>query len=197
MNLIDFVKNYLGDSHIISSELNDSEYQLLSEIFKEYPKVTEDDIDLALVILKAKDACLCKPLSENMIKKSGLYYVRFYKDFFVTNKKELIAKFEKNTLNRTTPQNTHRNTGLILGYPKCCVDSFIKRRDTFFEKDIVKQFPKKVGFDKFLSHVKCREKCSASTKLAKQYAAAIKKAVPKFYLHKLTLGFCLNHLNEI
>ena len=80
-----------------------------------------------------------------------------------------------------------RLAGRIYGYPKCCIETFIKEHDHKYiaKKYSYYEFYKRLHYsDKafpFISHTPCSSKCAASKKLNKRYADAVKKHAPVFW----------------
>lgn len=74
-----------------------------------------------------------------------------------------------------------RNLGLILGYPRCCVDFFMKCFSADNPNPVLKPKNPYTNLTKrnkdcvILSHFPCSSNCEESVKLAKKYLAVISK----------------------
>ena len=191
-----FLKEYFGSLHVYPFGLNKDKNKLLVKLLKDYPYFLQNNIDLALVLTKARDTCIIDAIPKYLAKKTGCYCVKSGHTLFVTNKKDMISQIKQLSKGQMSG-NKDQIKGSILGYPKCCIKSYIKRIDKFFKTGELDDIKKAKGFDRFLSYIKCKDNCKASKRLAKKYAVAIKIYCPNFYLHKLGFWFCLTHLKEI
>ncbi len=131
--------------------------------------------------------------------RQGMYFVYISKD---EQKAWLAAYYEL--------MNNHRDLGLLLGYPSCCVDFFChkfnKNRPSFntnnntnntdLQNKINLQLPPKNHFTNLtkreqdlvlISHFPCSSDCPKSIELAKQHLQVI-YAVDKDRARELTAG---------
>lgn len=114
----------------------------------------------------------------------GTYYIY---DLFKSKKDKEIFKRYLDLLNKGKYAEGDKVAGKHYGYPKCCVERFIKENDeTFLKKkysyweyykkqqDLDRKFP-------FIFHRACSLKCGESMKMNKKYEEALKKASKKIY----------------
>lgn len=108
-------------------------------------------------------------------------------DVFADKKK--LEEFNKymTAVRRQQHKKSDRLAGRLYNYPKCCTEHYIKEHDLEFLRknytnysyykhlhDIEKAFP-------LVQHTACSAKCSATRRMNKQFALALKKHAPKFW----------------
>lgn len=106
--------------------------------------------------------------------ENGMYYVYISKNELKT----ILAKeFEE--------KNDNLNLGLTLGYPRCCINFFIKSfKEYLTDLEIPSTNPytnlsQRKNDCVILSHFPCSPECDVSIKLAKKYYNIIKEHDPK------------------
>ena len=122
------------------------------------------------VILSEKDKYSNKGIRIPASDKRGMVFVYFSKDVLMAN---LASYYEF--------KNMHKELGLILGYPECCVDFFCKYFNTgrtnlqLKPKNPYTNLTKRDEDCVLLSHFPCSSNCEKSIALAKRYLDVISK----------------------
>ena len=114
----------------------------------------------------------------------GTYYIY---ELFKSKKDKEVFKHYLELLNKGKYNEGDRAAGKHYGYPKCCVERFIKEKGENFlkkkysyweyykkQQDLDRRFP-------FIFNTACSLKCGGSLRINKRYEEALKKLSKKIY----------------
>lgn len=135
-----------------------------------------------------------KPKSYEEIKKikgnrviweiEGTYYIY---DLFKNKKERKIFRNYLGLLEKEEYNEGDRIVGKHYGYPKCCVERFIKEKEASFLKknySYWEYYKKQQELDRkfpFIFHRPCSLRCKGSIRMNEKYKEALKKSSKKIY----------------
>jgi len=107
-------------------------------------------------------------------------------DLFDSRKSKKDFLRYKKLLGKQQERRAHRLAGRLYGYPKCCVDRYIKETPYFIKKHYsYYEFYKRLHEDDwkfpFVFHVPCSSKCRRTISLNIKYSNSVKKHAPKLW----------------